>query len=349
MKQRGIKTIKKENIFNNKVKLKNTNMKNLNMTDLGPANPGWTILRTKDLSPNPRQNGKFEITSRARRGRKVSNNRKIKIDHQAPDGNRYFSPQNNMGHIDRAGSKQDAYYINENSIEAIDHYNLQNHTQEDCNDEYEYDIETKEIPFTQKPAFNPSRSNQQTQQKNEPTNFQKIGTFANRDNHKFSVLGGNRRNTQFDGHDTQMVVDNLTPFLNKRTLVSPEPEYTNKIRPYSPCDVSDFDEVNNSKTRMNQFDPSRKAISPQVHHNQKKINSNLGQAGHLRRMKSPIPQKKGANAFNFDHSKNRTPLLPSRNGKNMRNQTITPAPHFRSNSRNRLVFSKYDHIFKYLR
>jgi hypothetical protein len=167
MKPKPIRMIKKENIFKNKPNIKKSNFQNLNIIDIDLSGSNRSNSRMKALSPNPRQKSKFEIPSRAKRGRKLSNNKKVKIDPQALEGARFFSPQNRKTPLNQYCNTLEQQYNNEGSQESI-HHDLQN-THEKTSG-YRYQIETKEVPV------DTIGDSCKTQQNKPPTNFQKIGT-----------------------------------------------------------------------------------------------------------------------------------------------------------------------------
>ena len=118
---------------------------------------------------------------------------------------------------------------------------------------------------------------------NKDNNFQKIGTMMNKKIRKISVSEQTKRNSQFKAHQTQLVIENLSPFIINAELQnrfrnepqSPTPKITENFRPFSPYNVSEFDEQervwsrakeNNMKDTnsriLNQFNDKRKAVSP---------------------------------------------------------------------------------------
>ena len=117
---------------------------------------------------------------------------------------------------------------------------------------------------------------------NNDNTFQKIGTMLNKKIRKISVAEQSKRNSHFKFHQTQLVIENLSPFIVNANLQnrfhnepqSPTPKITENFRAFSPCNVSEFDGQEiagktkenrikgiNSRT-MWQFSDQRKAVSP---------------------------------------------------------------------------------------
>lgn len=117
-------------------------------------------------------------------------------------------------------------------------------------------------------------------------------------------MESNRRKTQFHDPNTQMVIENLSPYimnraLHQRNLVSPQPIYENQLRAFSPCEVSEFDGVNQHSAVVN-YNTTRNAISP-APPNRKMINV-PNKPMHL--MSPNSASKRGANALNFEGMNN---------------------------------------------
>jgi len=111
-------------------------------------------------------------------------------------------------------------------------------------------------------------------------NFMKLGTTIERKT-KFSIVNNLRRNTNLNTSDTQQVIENICPIVNKpafernlrQTAMSPNPNINRKIRAFSPTLISEFDEINESEREgsketakrnkiLNQFKKQRNAVSP---------------------------------------------------------------------------------------
>lgn len=126
-------------------------------------------------------------------------------------------------------------------------------------------------------------ANRNTTQQQPPSNFHKLGTMFNNKTRKISVLEQNKRNSQFQNNQTQLIIENLSPFVMNANIknqflhepVSPDPKLLGDIRPFSPFNVSEFDEgdANNSRSKeakknndnfriLNQFNNQRKMFSP---------------------------------------------------------------------------------------
>lgn len=119
---------------------------------------------------------------------------------------------------------------------------------------------------------------QNKNQQNMSNNFHKIGTMLNNKIRKISVAEQNKRNSNFQSHQTQLVIENLSPFIVNTNMKncfrnepqSPKPKDADNLRPFSPYNVSEFDEgdITESKARntssriLGQFIDQRKAVSP---------------------------------------------------------------------------------------
>lgn len=119
---------------------------------------------------------------------------------------------------------------------------------------------------------------QHNTQQNMSNNFQKIGTMLNKKIRKISVADQSKRNSNFQTHQTQLVIENLSPFIVNANMKnwfrnepqSPKPKDAENLRPFSPYNVSEFDDgdktdskVRNANSRiLGQFNDQRKAVSP---------------------------------------------------------------------------------------
>ena len=146
------------------------------------------------------------------------------------------------------------------------------------------DINYNFLPENQNLSGQMFTGNKNIIQKNK-SNFQKIGTMLNKNMRKISIAEQNKRNSQFQNNQTQLIIENLSPFILNTNIknqfqnepLSPDPNFLGGMRPFSPLSVSEFDEGENKKSKnredkvsnnnsriLNQFNNQRKAFSPMV-------------------------------------------------------------------------------------
>ena len=113
----------------------------------------------------------------------------------------------------------------------------------------------------------------------------KLGTMQNNKILKISAAEQRRRNSQFKDHQTQLVIENLSPFIENAKLQnkfrnepqSPAPKHGDNFRSFSPYNISEIDGRENTGSRiqqtklkdtnsriLNQFSDHRKAVSPNL-------------------------------------------------------------------------------------
>ena len=207
-------------------------------------------------------------------------NLKIDWTNQPALNVRWFSPQSNI---------RNDLLINQNIINMDDNDSL---SSDEEMDEYQdkIDMDWNINLQNQDKGENLFLGVNKNTAQQPPNNFHKLGTMFTNKTRKISVMEQNKRNSQFQNHQTQLIIENLSPFILNTNIknqfhhepLSPDPKYLGDIRPFSPFNVSEFEDgdCKDSKSKdgkktkdnsriLNQFNNQRKAFSPLMKSNRK--------------------------------------------------------------------------------